>query len=87
FGDCITIPYANVDGTVMDVSIITVKIRNFDKSISMIPTYTLTTHSVQNWRGMVETGGRSFKRSINIDIDTIQLCDQELLERLGKETL
>lgn len=75
------------DGTVMDVSINTVKIRNFDKTISMIPTYTLTTHSVQNWRGMVETGGRRIKRSINIDIDTIKFCDQELLERLGKETL
>ncbi|MBK2356689.1 mechanosensitive ion channel family protein [Francisella hispaniensis] len=86
-GDWITIPSANVDGTVMDVSINTVKIRNFDKTISMIPTYTLTTHSVQNWRGMVETGGRRIKRSINIDIDTIKFCDQELLEKLSKETL
>ncbi|MDE5018807.1 mechanosensitive ion channel family protein, partial [Francisella tularensis subsp. holarctica] len=79
-------PSANVDGTVMDVAINTVKIRNFDKTISMIPTYTLTTHRVQNWRGMVETGGRRIKRAINIDIDTIKFCDQELLERLGKET-
>ncbi|MDE4992587.1 mechanosensitive ion channel domain-containing protein, partial [Francisella tularensis] len=52
--DWITIPSANVDGTVMDVSINTLKIRNFDKTISMITTYTLNTHSVQNWRGMVE---------------------------------
>ncbi|MDE4963688.1 mechanosensitive ion channel, partial [Francisella tularensis subsp. holarctica] len=64
-----------------------VKIRHFDKTISMITTYTLTTHSVQNLRGMVETGGLRIKRSINIYIDTIKFCYQDLLEILCKETL
>ncbi|MDE4970111.1 mechanosensitive ion channel domain-containing protein, partial [Francisella tularensis] len=71
-GDRITIPSANVHGTFMDVSNNTVKIRNFDKTISKIPTYTLTTHRVQNWRVIVETGVRRIKRSINIYIYTIK---------------
>ncbi|API86799.1 mechanosensitive ion channel family protein [Francisella uliginis] len=86
-GDWITIPSAGVDGDVMEVSINTVKIRNFDKTISTVPTYTLINNSVQNWRGMVETGGRRIKRSVNIDIDTIRFCDEETLETLAKEPL
>lgn len=86
-GDWITIPAASVDGNVIEVSVNTVKIRNFDKTISTIPTYALISNSVQNWRGMVETGGRRIKRSINIDIDTIKFCDNELLEKLKQEKL
>ncbi|BCD90634.1 hypothetical protein fh0823_07730 [Francisella halioticida] len=86
-GDWITIPSASVDGDVMEVSVNTVKIRNFDKTISTIPTYTLINNSVQNWRGMVETGGRRIKRSVNIDIDTIKFCNEEMLETLTKEPL
>ncbi|WP_150466324.1 mechanosensitive ion channel family protein [Francisella sp. SYW-9] len=86
-GDWITIPSAGVDGDVMEVSINTVKIRNFDKTISTVPTYTLINNSVQNWRGMVETGGRRIKRSVNIDIDTIRFCDEETLKLLSKEPL
>ncbi|QIW10176.1 mechanosensitive ion channel domain-containing protein [Francisella sp. LA112445] len=86
-GDWITIPSAGVDGDVMEVSINTVKIRNFDKTISTVPTYTLINNSVQNWRGMVETGGRRIKRSVNIDIDTIKFCDENTLESLSKEPL
>ncbi|MED7788831.1 mechanosensitive ion channel domain-containing protein [Francisella sp. 19X1-34] len=86
-GDWITIPSASVDGDVMEVSINTVKIRNFDKTISTIPTYTLINNSVQNWRGMVETGGRRIKRSVSIDIDTIKFCDEETLNTLSKEPL
>ncbi|AIT10250.1 hypothetical protein LO80_01040 [Candidatus Francisella endociliophora] len=84
-GDWITIPSAGVDGDVMEVSINTVKIRNFDKTISTVPTYTLINNSVQNWRGMVETGGRRIKRSVNIDIDTIRFCEPELLAKLQNE--
>lgn len=84
-GDWITVPAAGVDGDVMEVSINTVKIRNFDKTISTIPTYNLISNSVQNWRGMQETGGRRIKRSISLDIDTIKFCDEELLEKLKKE--
>lgn len=86
-GDWITIPSAGVDGDVKEVSINTVKIRNFDKTISTVPTYTLINNSVQNWRGMVETDGRRIKRSVNIDIDTIRFCDEETLELLSKEPL
>ncbi len=79
-GDCITIPSAVLDGDVMYVSINTFKIRNFDKTISTVPTYTLINDSVQNWCGMFETGGRRIKRSINIvDIDTIKFCNEELI--------
>lgn len=84
-GDWITIPSMGVDGDVMEVSINTVKIRNFDKTVSTIPTYTLINNSVQNWRGMQETGGRRIKRSVNIDIDTIRFCEPELIEKLKKE--
>ena len=84
-GDWITIPSAGVDGDVMDVSINTVKIRNFDKTISTLPTYTLINNSVQNWRGMTETGGRRIKRSISIDINTIKFCDAELINKLKNE--
>lgn len=84
-GDWITIPSAGVDGDVMEVSINTVKIRNFDKTISTVPTYTLINNSVQNWRGMQETGGRRIKRSVSIDIDTIRFCEPELLTKLQKE--
>lgn len=84
-GDWITVPAAGVDGDVMEVSINTVKIRNFDKTISTIPTYNLISNSVQNWRGMQETGGRRIKRSINLDIDTIKFCNEELLGKLKKE--
>lgn len=86
-GDWITIPSVGVEGTVLEVSINTVKIRNFDQTISTIPTYTLINNNVQNWRGMIETGGRRIKRSISIDIDTIKFCDSELLQNLKQEPL
>ena len=85
-GDWITVSSLNVDGDVMEVSINTVKIRNFDKTISTIPTYSLISNSVQNWRGMTETGGRRIKRSINIDIDTIKFCNDDLTSKLADET-
>ena len=82
-GDWITVPSLSVDGDIMDISINTVKIRNFDKTITTIPTYALMSHGVQNWRGMQETGGRRIKRSINIDINTIKFCDQALIDTLS----
>lgn len=83
-GDWITIPSQGVDGDVLDVSINTVKIRNFDNTIATIPTQSLITEAVQNWRGMKQSGGRRIKRSINIDIDTIAFADNKTLEKLGK---
>ena len=85
-GDWITIKQLQVDGDVEDVSLNTVKIRNFDKTVTTIPTSSLITNGVQNWRGMEETKGRRIKRAINIDIKTIKFCDDVLLKRLSKLT-
>jgi len=85
-GDWITIKQLQVDGDVEDVSLNTVKIRNFDKTVTTIPTASLITNGVQNWRGMEETKGRRIKRAINIDIKTIKFCDEALLKKLSKIT-
>ncbi|MEI7726130.1 MAG: mechanosensitive ion channel domain-containing protein [Bacteroidota bacterium] len=81
-GDWITMPKYNTDGTVIDVSLVTVKVRNFDNSVSCIPTYTLVSDSFQNWRSMGEAGGRRMKRSILIDVGTIHFMDQYMVENL-----
>ncbi len=83
-GDWIEMPSHNADGDVTEVALTTVKVRNWDKTITTIPTYDLITSSFKNWRGMQETGGRRMKRSVNIDINTIQLCDEEMLARFSK---
>ena len=85
-GDWITIKQLQVDGDVEDVSLNTVKIRNFDKTVTTIPTASLISNGVQNWRGMEETKGRRIKRAINIDIKTIKFCDEVLLKKLSKIT-
>ncbi|MFZ4564617.1 MAG: mechanosensitive ion channel family protein, partial [Bacteroidales bacterium] len=81
-GDWITMPKYNTDGTVIDVSLVTVKVRNFDNSVSCIPTYTLVSDSFQNWRSMGEAGGRRMKRSVLIDIGTIRFMDDIMLDTL-----
>ncbi|MCX6266601.1 MAG: mechanosensitive ion channel [Bacteroidetes bacterium] len=77
-GDWITMPKYNTDGTVIDVSLVTVKVRNFDNSVSCIPTYTLVSDSFQNWRSMGEAGGRRMKRSVLIDVGTIRFMDSTM---------
>jgi miniconductance mechanosensitive channel len=86
-GDWITMPKFNTDGTVIDVSLVTVKVRNFDNSVSCIPTYTLVSDSFQNWRSMGEAGGRRMKRSILIDVGTIRFMDSFLLENLRSKNI
>lgn len=81
-GDWITMPKYNTDGTVIDISLVTVKVRNFDNSVSCIPTYTLVSDSFQNWRSMGEAGGRRMKRSMLIDVATIRFPDTEMKENL-----
>ncbi len=76
-GDWITMEKAGVDGDVIEVTLTTIKVRNFDKTIVTIPPYTLVSESFQNWRGMVETGGRRVKRNLNIDMTTIRFCTAE----------
>ncbi|MBE0641424.1 MAG: mechanosensitive ion channel, partial [Bacteroidales bacterium] len=70
-GDWITMPAYGADGTVTDIGLTTVKVQNWDKTISTIPTYALVSNSFQNWRGMEESGGRRIKRSIRIDMNSV----------------
>lgn len=73
-GDWITMPKAGADGVVIDVTLNTVKVRNWDKTIITIPPYMLVNDSFQNWRGMSESGGRRITRSLNIDMHSIRFC-------------
>jgi len=80
-GDWITMPGMNADGDVIDISLHTVKVQNFDKTTATIPTYRLVSDSFQNWRGMSESGGRRIKRSITLDQNTVRfLTDDEVVE-------
>lgn len=77
-GDYITMPKHNVDGSVTEISLHTVKVENWDKSIVTIPTYALISESFQNWKGIEEAGCRRIKRSLLIDIKTIQVVNSDL---------
>ena len=81
-GDWISMPRFNADGDVFEISLTTVKIRNFDKTISYVPPYSLISESFQNWRGMQETGGRRIKRSIHIKQSSIRFIEND--EELNK---
>ncbi len=83
-GDWIDVPKYGADGDVIDVSLTTVSVQNWDKTISTIPTYAMLTDTFRNWRGMQQSGGRRIKRSVYIDMSSIRFCDRELLERLRK---
>ncbi len=83
-GDWISMPSHKADGTVEEITLNTVKIQNWDKTISTIPTYALVSNSFANWRGMEESGGRRIKRSINIDMRSVKFCSAELLNKFGK---
>ncbi len=83
-GDWITVPNFGADGTVLEITLTTVKIQNFDKTIVTVPTYSLISGSFQNWRGMEESGGRRIKRSIYIDMDSVKFVDDKMLEKFMK---
>ena len=83
-GDWIEMPSHNADGDVIEVALTTVKVQNWDKTITTIPTYSLISSPFKNWRGMSESGGRRIKRSINIDISSVKLCTPEMLERFAR---
>lgn len=83
-GDWITVPGSNANGVVQEITLNTVKIQNFDNTISTIPPYTLVNNSFQNWRGMVESGGRRVMKSIFLDLNTIKFCTPEMLDNLRK---
>ncbi|MBW2282382.1 MAG: mechanosensitive ion channel [Deltaproteobacteria bacterium] len=83
-GDWIEMPSYGADGDVLEVSLHTVKVQNWDKTISTIPTHALITNSFKNWRGMSDSGGRRIKRAVSIDVNTIRFCDDAMLERFEK---
>ena len=80
-GDWIEMPKYGADGDVMDIALHTVKIQNWDKTFTVIPTHKLIEETFKNWRGMQQSGGRRIKRAIHIDLDTIKFCDQQMIER------
>lgn len=86
-GDWITMTKYGADGTVIEVTLNSIKVRNFDNTITMIPPYALVSDSFQNWRGMQESGGRRVKRSINIDMNSVRFCTPEMLEKFRKIAL
>jgi miniconductance mechanosensitive channel len=83
-GDWIEMPKYGADGDVIDVSIHTVKVRNWDKTITTIPTYGLVTDAFKNWRGMSESGGRRIKRALHLDMSSVKFCTDEMLEHFKK---
>ncbi len=83
-GDWLEVPQYNADGDVIDIALHTIKIQNWDKTISIIPTHKLIDGTFKNWRGMTRSGGRRIKRAINIDISTIRFCDDEMLKKFKK---
>jgi miniconductance mechanosensitive channel len=86
-GDWVEAPLFGADGDVIDIALHTIKIQNWDKTISIIPTHKLIDSSFKNWRGMSDSGGRRIKRSINIDMNSIKFCDNELIEKFKSITL
>ncbi|MEG1454161.1 MAG: mechanosensitive ion channel [Comamonas sp.] len=86
-GDWIEMPQVGADGDVVDITLHTVKVQNFDKTIVSIPTWRLMSESFKNWRGMSESGGRRIRRALRIDADTIRVLDATQLEQLSRIAL
>ena len=84
-GDWITLPSGGANGIVQEITLNTVKIQNFDNTISTVPPYTLVNTPFQNWRGMTESGGRRVMKNITLDLNTLQFCTPEMLDRYRKE--
>jgi len=83
-GDWIEMPKYGADGDVLEVALTTVKVQNWDKTVTTIPTYALISESFKNWRGMQLSGGRRIKRAVYVDINTIKFCTEEMIERFSK---
>jgi len=83
-GDWISMPKYGADGDVIDMTLATVKVQNWDRTISTVPAYALISDSFVNWRGMQESGGRRIKRSIHIDMTSVKFCTEEMIQRFKK---
>jgi miniconductance mechanosensitive channel len=83
-GDWVTMDKYGADGDVIEIALATVKVQNFDKTITTIPTYSFISDSFKNWRGMEQSDGRRIKRALNIEINSIKFCTPELLSKLSK---
>lgn len=83
-GDWITMDSHGADGTVIDITLTTVRVQNFDNTIVNVPAYDLVSQPFQNWSGMFQSGARRIKRAINVDVETIKFLDEDLLKRLCK---
>ena len=83
-GDWIQLPNGVANGTVEEITLNTVKIRNWDETISTVPPYTLVNNSFQNWRGMQESGGRRVNKNIYLDMTTLKFCTPEDLDAIRK---
>lgn len=81
-GDWVTMEKYGADGTVEEINLATVKVRNFDRTITTLPTYSMVSDAFKNWRGMTESDGRRIKRAVKINIETVKFADEELLEKL-----
>lgn len=84
-GDWIQLSNGAANGIVTEITLNTVKIQNWDKTITTIPPYTLVNSTFQNWRGMQESGGRRVNKLIHLDLNTLKFCSPELIERIKKE--
>tara|TARA_A100001011_G_scaffold400805_1_gene519134 strand:- start:49 stop:1113 length:1065 start_codon:yes stop_codon:yes gene_type:complete len=83
-GDWLETEEFKADGEVVDIALHTIKIQNWDKTVTVIPTHKLLDSSFKNWRGMTDSGGRRIKRSINIDLNSIKFLNEDMIERLKK---
>ena len=83
-GDWIEIPKYGTDGDVIEISLNTIRVQNWDKTISSVPTYALISDGFKNWRGMSESGGRRIKRSVRIDLNSIGFLDDNAFDKLTK---
>ena len=86
-GDWVSVPQANSDGDVIDIALHTVKIQNWDKTISTIPTHKFISESFKNWRGMSESGGRRIKRSLRIDMNSVRFLTDDEIEALSRREM
>ena len=83
-GDWIEMPQYGADGDVIEIALHTVKVQNWDKTITVIPTYRFTQDAYKNWRGMTQAGGRRIKRAVYIDQNSVKFCDEEMIRRFMK---